>query len=889
MKRSLSMLLVLLLAAGLVPLPQARAEIVPYNVVEPIPVLFVHGYSDNGKSWTESEFYNYVQTLGAKVVSVDYGKYSKNDITSAKIDEIYTQAIRKLPPGKFDVVAHSMGGLLTRYYLLKHPEVRERVRRVIFVGTPNHGSPVAFLNRISDMIDDPEDYWPKGKNDPGVRAYRNLYKDYIDQMFDAYDGGMIGKTPFEAWLYEHHPEIIEKIKNGQFTEAGRNLKDLGTPVLPGGEHYRYSEAFEEYAKLIAGRAYEREYRALVYGSLWTSQADDSVSPTRQMIEESFVDEGTKIKEGTKSCAAWSLWLYCKGEENSAKNIVQDRLMYERFDLLHVVDEDGKEIVRENVVANLWLHRLWLDESFYRHLANLRNEYFPQYITIATVDDPGHVMGRWTVDQFIRNLNTWPNEDHDSVVPLSSVKITDWIDKKTSFLDRNVQILPDMRMSKDRDVQRKEGPFIAHSDQMHATDILRAEYENPLTGLDDQDAVLTIDPESPASKTGKIVVVRPNNESLGFAYKLKIKSPVKAAVRILERDAYQTWERMNEVNLVRGDYEGYQGEYAIKTDENVRDYVIVASDPVEVSYEPEGDSAGIGTYPYYVQLLDSTVKGNKAIQTFRVIQRADDDSMGGFDEKDFIFKLNGRIVRNPQLSVTKQTIRSASNVLLALDYSGSMNGLPKLLSMASAEDFMIRLQGKTKAKVGVLGFTDQMKVLSGLTDQYELAGKTVYVELDGGTALYDAVVTGSRMLSGERGKKSMLLLTDGMDEDSEASLEEAIDAAKQANVALYIIGMGDANLDVLQTMANATGGKLMYTYAPDELADLYNTVTEQRDYIYTLQCEAPDGEDSQVLTIEMTQNRSNVAEAAFDFGGIRDSVAGIVAKSKKLWRDLKEAY
>lgn len=888
MKRLISMFMAMLMLIGPVRLPEARAEIVPYRTVEPIPILFVHGYSDNGKSWTESEFYHYVQTLGSTVVSVDYGEYSKNDITADKIDEIYTEAIRKLPPGKFDVVAHSMGGLLTRYYLLKHPEVRNKVRRVIFIGTPNHGSPVAFLNRISDMIDDPEDYWPEGRNDPGVKQYQDLYKEYLDQMFDSYDGGLIGKTPFEEWLNEKHPEVIRKIKDAQFTEAGQNLTDLGTRVLSGGENYRYSEAFNEYAKLIAGRAYEREYRAMLYGSLWAVQADDSVSDKQQMIDRSLVDEGTKVKEGTKSCEWWSLWLYCKGEDNTAKNIVQDRLMYERFDLLHYVDQDGKEKVRESVVANLLLHRLWLDESFYRHMANLRNEYFPQYITIATVDDPGHKMGRWAVDLFIKNLNTWPNEDHDSVVPLSSVKLTNWIEKESSFLDRNVQILPDMRMSKDKDTQKKRGRYIAHSDQMKATDELREEYENPLTGVNDEDLVLTIDPNSRgASKTGKVVVVRPNNESLGLEYKLKIQSPVKAEVRIMERDEYQTWERMNPVNLMRGDYSGYQGEYSIKTGEKIRDYVIVASAPVEVTYEADGD-AGIGAYPYYVQTLESTIDGNKAVQTFRVIQRSDDRMMGGFGAKDFIFQLNGKPIRNARLSVKKQTIRSVSNVLLALDYSNSMNGLPKFLSMASAEDFITRLKGKTEAQVGVLGFTDQIRILSGLTDQYEQAGKSVYVNLSGGTALYDAVVAGANMLSGERGKKSMLLMTDGKNESGRAKLDEAIQAAQNADVSLNVIGLGNVNMDVLQRMASSTGGKLMYTYAPEELAGLYNTVMEEEDYIYTLQFD-PDWNENQVLTIEMTQNRSNAAEAEFKFRDIAEFIAGFTSKAKKLWNDLKEAY
>ena len=43
------------------------------------------------------------------------------------------------------LVGHSMGGLLSRTYLMKHPNDRSKIKKQIFIGTPNHGSPKAYV------------------------------------------------------------------------------------------------------------------------------------------------------------------------------------------------------------------------------------------------------------------------------------------------------------------------------------------------------------------------------------------------------------------------------------------------------------------------------------------------------------------------------------------------------------------------------------------------------------------------------------------------------------------------------------------------------------------------------------------------------------------------
>ncbi|MGU3472868.1 alpha/beta fold hydrolase [Paenibacillus sp. D51F] len=888
MRSGVALVLAVCFLILLVPPPPVHADIINYKAVKPLPVLFVHGYNDKGESWEQSEFYNYVQTLGAKVISLDYSEYNRNDITSTAVQNRFAEALEKLPDGKFDIVAHSMGGLLTRYYLLQNEELRSRVRRVIMIGTPNHGSPVAFLNRVQDMIDDPSDYWIGGSKNEDVRKYRSYYEQYADEMFDRYIGGQIPKQPYEYWLSEHKDKPVEQLRSDELAEAGNAdfLKSVGTNVLPGGLDYRYSRAFDDYAKLAAARSYYLDDRARLLGA--SGLVFDDVDGSH-LAQRGKLDEATALKE-TKWCNFW----FTDCQKASAKNIVMDRLMMERFDFLYQVDEDGR-MKSQQFVANLFLHRLEQEESQYRSKALSSNRYVPQYITIATVDDPWHAMGRLAVDPFIINQSSWKYEEHDSVVPISSVTLGGGLDKNARLLDRNVKDIPDPGKLKEDTglLQVNRTGYVAHGSQMQATELLRREYDNPLTGIDDQSILVKLDGSEQTSSQGNLFVVQPTNVSWGQSYRIEIRSPKPLSVKVAQRDEYQTWDVMETVALARGEQD-FVGEYNLKPESKISDYLIVSPDPVsirivrEAEEDAEGGEPFTGNYPYYLQALDCRLENGRIQQTFRIVDRITDQALPGLSGQDFVFRLDGKPIADAKLTVDNQTIRSASSILMALDYSSSMNGRPKLLSMNGAERFILHLEGKTTAQVGVLGFTENVKVLSGLTDNYKAASRTVFTDLTGGTGLYDAIVSGSAMLSAEKGRKTLFLMTDGEDSGSGATMEQAIQAAKDADAAIYILALGQANMGVLQKLAAETSGKAAYSYSAEELSELYQIMTEQRDYIYTLTYSAPDLDQAHLLAMRMTGNRSNSSETAYG-PLVPDSLRSWWTKGVQLWEDLKEAY
>lgn len=90
------------------------------------------------------------------------------------------------------------------------------------------------------------------------------------------------------------------------------------------------------------------------------------------------------------------------------------------------------------------------------------------------------------------------------------------------------------------------------------------------------------------------------------------------------------------------------------------------------------------------------------------------------------------------------------------------------------------------------FNQRPLLLQDFTDDRLLLEQgTSLLEPLGETALYDALLDGLRRVKqGHRQKRALLLLTDGIDTTSRASLNEALEASKHGGVTVYAIGIGN---------------------------------------------------------------------------------------------------
>jgi VWFA-related protein len=113
---------------------------------------------------------------------------------------------------------------------------------------------------------------------------------------------------------------------------------------------------------------------------------------------------------------------------------------------------------------------------------------------------------------------------------------------------------------------------------------------------------------------------------------------------------------------------------------------------------------------------------------------------------------------------------------------------------------------------------------------------------GGTRLYDAVVkVSNEIMSTRTNRKALILLTDGVDIGSMATLAEAADAAQRADVLIYSVyfpgeyafGGGGNGQGALSRLAKETGGDMFSVSKKMSLDSIYESIQEELRSQYSI--------------------------------------------------------
>ena len=169
-----------------------------------------------------------------------------------------------------------------------------------------------------------------------------------------------------------------------------------------------------------------------------------------------------------------------------------------------------------------------------------------------------------------------------------------------------------------------------------------------------------------------------------------------------------------------------------------------------------------------------------------------------------------------------------SVVIAIDNSGSMR--PRLAETRQAAKSFLELLAPADS-VQVVGFAQQVKVLGPMSSNRSAAGKAIELTTArGNTALYDALFTSVDLLKDRPGRKAVVLLSDGVDDNgvgkqlSKHSLQDVLQFAKHVNVPIYAIGIGtEIDEALLSGFAQSTGGRYFLTPNPSELKNLYDQI------------------------------------------------------------------
>lgn len=185
-----------------------------------------------------------------------------------------------------------------------------------------------------------------------------------------------------------------------------------------------------------------------------------------------------------------------------------------------------------------------------------------------------------------------------------------------------------------------------------------------------------------------------------------------------------------------------------------------------------------------------------------------------------------------------------DIMMVMDTSGGMNNGGKIQAAnAAAKALVSKIPSNAGARVGLVGFGNQAKLYSGLTDTMSSILSKINLTASGGTYMSAGIQKADSQF-GTSKTNIIVLLTDGRanlprpagsgpndpeayEAGKKAASEAVIDAVNKHKTVFYTVGLGKrADIDTawLDAVAKATGGKNYYTASASSLDEIYKNMT-----------------------------------------------------------------
>ncbi|MEM9554459.1 MAG: VWA domain-containing protein [Acidobacteriota bacterium] len=221
------------------------------------------------------------------------------------------------------------------------------------------------------------------------------------------------------------------------------------------------------------------------------------------------------------------------------------------------------------------------------------------------------------------------------------------------------------------------------------------------------------------------------------------------------------------------------------------------------------------------------------------------------QTDFAVRADGR----PRDIATFQDSSELPLTLgLAIDSSASM--FVKLPRVQRAAENFLRTTFEAQDRAFVVDFDSEPRLARGTTGDIDRVVRAIYgLEASGRTALWESIVYSLVQLQSVRGRKALIVFSDGADEDDQFPFRSSMRIAREMGVPIYLILMReepDDGLDLslfsrsftsrVDRLVDATGGRVYYAREYDDLTAVYEQIEQELRSQYLLAF-YPDGEET----------------------------------------------
>jgi Ca-activated chloride channel homolog len=203
--------------------------------------------------------------------------------------------------------------------------------------------------------------------------------------------------------------------------------------------------------------------------------------------------------------------------------------------------------------------------------------------------------------------------------------------------------------------------------------------------------------------------------------------------------------------------------------------------------------------------------------------------------------------------------------LAIDRSFSMRGTRLTLARSAAHAFLGELRRDDEAMILAVG--SEVEVVAPLSRD-RLAQRAAIDHLDafGTTGLHDAIIRAIEEVQPAKGRRALVLLSDGNDRYSRATAADALERARQSDVMIFPVALGSTRPPLFAELATVTGGRSFHARDGAALADTLRTIARDLRQQYLLgytPTKTPVAGSNEWRSIQVTVRRPNARVRARD--------------------------
>jgi Ca-activated chloride channel family protein len=180
---------------------------------------------------------------------------------------------------------------------------------------------------------------------------------------------------------------------------------------------------------------------------------------------------------------------------------------------------------------------------------------------------------------------------------------------------------------------------------------------------------------------------------------------------------------------------------------------------------------------------------------------------------------------------KQTIAAFAvgdvplSVAIGIDRSFSMSEERLKQAIAGARHFVGSLRPEDRVMVVAIG-SEVETVAPLLADRAEVLASLTRLDRWGTTPLYDATIAAIDAVQIARGRRALILLSDGDDRGSRATASALVEYARRKDVLVYPVALGRTRPAVFAELATVTGGRSFFATGAVEVRDALATIARE---------------------------------------------------------------